>query len=142
MLSKAEITQKLQDKLQAGWERFQGHEREKYQRYYDFLAAAGFYESEHDAHFPNPAYDAAAQNIGREFMHYAVLIADLSFVNNFPGAFLDSREATDGNIATRTFTLPVFQRGHHPFSTFGITFEHRHDTLDFVSVPKLSLVSK
>ena len=132
MINEAEMA----ESLVKGWRRFQrGKYRQTLNDYLQFLIRAGFYESPFHQILPNPAYDAAVRDLGREFLQYAAYNA-MCLGTVFPGNFVESREETQAKWQIRVFRLPVYLGGDYEW-TLEISFAHCHDKLDFPKRPQL-----
>jgi hypothetical protein len=128
----------LQGALTRGWEELKrSADFRKMIEYYDFLQKVGFYESRFRNCFPHPAYDAAAQFIGRYFLISARHI-ELSFDEPFPGSFSASKEHREPGYDTREFRLTAFRRNDYAHGIV-LAFAHCHDRFDLPIPPKLKL---
>jgi len=89
--------------------------------------------------FGNPIYDAAARRIGRPFRLVAAQLG-LSFVEDFPGLFIDSvEEEIHPRYEVRSFFLEAWYGGR-PVGILKISFPHRHDVFDLPDAPSVTLL--
>lgn len=139
-LSKELLIEQLNSMLQRGWKRFQrSTEKKSCISYFNWLKRQGFYTSPLSKLFPHPAYDAAAREMGREFLALASR-EGISFADCcFPGAFWSSREVVSGKRHERVFRLKAYQ-GCTYFGEFVISFSHSHNGLDFPEPPTVKLM--
>lgn len=133
------IYPKLQDSLVQGWQEFNRSEiANLYSKFFEFILAAGFDESEYRKVIPNPAYDNAAKLIGKYFLEVARKY-NIQFDEIFPGSFAASQESQQGDIEIRQFQLQAFV-DQKPLCLLLLKFPHLHKKFGFPLPPKLEVI--
>lgn len=122
--------------LMRGWERFcASEEKSVYADAFDFFKKVGLYEGLFRPQIPNPAYDNAAKNLGREFMEFSSE-QGIYYSELFPGDFSISTEVEVDGIEARRFELTAMRNGK-PAGRLTLVFPHSHERLEFFAPPIL-----
>ncbi len=131
--------QELQESLVEGWHRVKNSpDFNVYSEAFQFFKKAGLYEGLFRPQIPNPVYDNAAKDVGREFLGKSLSLG-IAYKELFPGDFTQSTEATVGDREYRYFFLSAHKDGH-PIGKLKLTFEHRHEYFDFTRAPLLEII--
>ncbi len=128
------IVNELQISLEEGWEEFKESTLfNKYSKFYNMLSF--FYNSNLRKSIPHPAYQLAAQHIGKQFMIKSRKFG-LCYEQIFPGNFENSIELEEKYHQIRVFTMSVYNENKH-LGYFHLSFSHKHTEFDFPDPPKL-----
>ncbi|MCA9353121.1 cupin domain-containing protein [Patescibacteria group bacterium] len=132
-----QIFKKLQTALKEGWLEFCSSEKFKnYEKLWESLKP--FYKSELREVIPFPAYQLAAQEIGRKFMLVSTQNG-ISYDEIFPGDFDLSNEIEGGAYDVRIFKLTTFHYGKF-IGEVKISFPHSHECFNFPVCPTLQFI--
>ncbi len=130
----------LSQSLKAGWEKLKSSQSYKvYSEAFDFFKKVGLYEGLFRPDIPNPVYDNAAKELGKEFLNKALEVG-LYFKELFPGDFNISTENVVDGLEYRIFYLTAYHNGNK-LGTYKLSFSHSHRNFDFPAPPILEIDS-
>lgn len=138
-LDSSMVAQELGKALRRGWKRFQqSEEKRQYITYFRWLRKYKFYKSPFQELFPNPAYDAAVKDMGKEFLERAHELG-VFFHECFPGEFTQSQKYSWKGHRARSFRLWAHWGEGQGCELF-ISFNHCHRKLDFPKPPDVLVI--